>query len=256
MHLKHLFRAVFRVLLVKTNFKSYADDTETEDASVSGQEDLNDLYDILEWAKFYNFKFILHCHFRIEYQRKVAEELGSPQVPKSTPPVAGIATRRLLVGLSSQKSAVAAAAEPKEIETVPFPSTSANENGNPYTPTKETIMEESFQVTCGRCKEECRKIQRRMHGQSPSITLIQELISDNNKKEELIETIEGGHNTLSSSLVIKDVRESSVGNKDIELEDTGTADGSSKLEGCIRMYNLISQTCYAERPFVFGKRSA
>ncbi|KAK7293878.1 hypothetical protein RJT34_16755 [Clitoria ternatea] len=129
------------------------------------------------------FKRRLREHCRddwIEYQREVAEELGSPQVPKSTPPVAGIATRRLLVGLSSQKSVIvglsnqksdaslstqksnvtskttnqsAPATEPKEIEIVPSPSTLANENGNPYTPTKETIMEESFQVTCGRLRK-------------------------------------------------------------------------------------------------------
>ncbi|KAJ1439920.1 hypothetical protein SESBI_02144 [Sesbania bispinosa] len=36
------------------NFRSDADDTETEEASVSGQEDLNDLHDILEWAKANN----------------------------------------------------------------------------------------------------------------------------------------------------------------------------------------------------------
>ncbi|KAL2970984.1 hypothetical protein AAZX31_15G168700 [Glycine max] len=36
------------------NFRSDADDTETEDASFSGQEDLNDLQDILEWAKANN----------------------------------------------------------------------------------------------------------------------------------------------------------------------------------------------------------
>ncbi|TKY72858.1 DENN domain-containing protein 5B [Spatholobus suberectus] len=36
------------------NFRSDADDTETEDASFSGQEDLNDLHDILEWAKANN----------------------------------------------------------------------------------------------------------------------------------------------------------------------------------------------------------
>ncbi|KHN12275.1 DENN domain-containing protein 5B [Glycine soja] len=36
------------------NFRSDADDTETEDASFSGQEDLNDLNDILEWAKANN----------------------------------------------------------------------------------------------------------------------------------------------------------------------------------------------------------
>ncbi|KAL1367699.1 hypothetical protein AAHE18_02G069500 [Arachis hypogaea] len=33
------------------NFRSDPDDTETEDASISGQDDLNDLHDILEWAK-------------------------------------------------------------------------------------------------------------------------------------------------------------------------------------------------------------
>ncbi|KAL9314626.1 hypothetical protein ACSQ67_020078 [Phaseolus vulgaris] len=36
------------------NFRSDADDTETEDASFSGQEDLNDLNGILEWAKANN----------------------------------------------------------------------------------------------------------------------------------------------------------------------------------------------------------
>lgn len=37
------------------NFRSDADDTETEEASFSGQEDLNDLHEILEWAKVCNF---------------------------------------------------------------------------------------------------------------------------------------------------------------------------------------------------------
>ncbi|MED6194827.1 hypothetical protein PIB30_032141 [Stylosanthes scabra] len=36
------------------NFRSDPDDTETEDASFSGQDDLNDLHDILEWAKSNN----------------------------------------------------------------------------------------------------------------------------------------------------------------------------------------------------------
>ncbi|KAK7280739.1 hypothetical protein RJT34_25806 [Clitoria ternatea] len=137
-----------------------------------------------------------------QFQREVAEELGSPQVPKAAPPVAGISNQKTPVaglstqksaitglstqksavaGLSSQKSAVAglsnqksaaglstqksnvasettnqsapAEAEPKEIETVPSPSTSANENGNPPTPTKETIMEESIRVTRGRLRK-------------------------------------------------------------------------------------------------------
>jgi hypothetical protein len=33
------------------NFRSDADDTETEEASFSGQEDITDLHEILEWAK-------------------------------------------------------------------------------------------------------------------------------------------------------------------------------------------------------------
>ncbi|CAL0304799.1 unnamed protein product [Lupinus luteus] len=36
------------------SFRSDADDTETEDASTSGQEDLNELHDVLEWAKANN----------------------------------------------------------------------------------------------------------------------------------------------------------------------------------------------------------
>lgn len=33
------------------NFRSDIDDTETEEASISGQEDTSDHTDILEWAK-------------------------------------------------------------------------------------------------------------------------------------------------------------------------------------------------------------
>ncbi|CAL0320265.1 unnamed protein product [Lupinus luteus] len=36
------------------SFRSDADDTETEDASISGQEDLHEVHDILEWAKANN----------------------------------------------------------------------------------------------------------------------------------------------------------------------------------------------------------
>lgn len=39
------------------NFRSDADDTETEEASFSGQEDLNDFSEILEWAKVCNCKY-------------------------------------------------------------------------------------------------------------------------------------------------------------------------------------------------------
>ncbi|KAL2997904.1 hypothetical protein AAZX31_09G066600 [Glycine max] len=46
------------------NFRSDADDTETEDASFSGQEDLNDLNDILEWAKIISEYYCLACPAR------------------------------------------------------------------------------------------------------------------------------------------------------------------------------------------------
>ncbi|TKY73100.1 FIP1of V protein [Spatholobus suberectus] len=75
-----------------------------------------------------------------------------------------------------------------------------------------------------------RQMQRRVSDQSPPITPIQELATDNNQKEESVESMEGRHGTHLSSHVIKDVRESSVEDKDTELEDTATADGSSKME--------------------------
>lgn len=45
------------------NFRSDVDDTETEEASISGQEDINDLLDILEWAKVCSFRCIQGCFF-------------------------------------------------------------------------------------------------------------------------------------------------------------------------------------------------
>ncbi|KAJ1382574.1 TB2/DP1/HVA22-related protein [Sesbania bispinosa] len=116
-----------------------------------------------------------------QFQKEVAEELGSSQVPKAAspvvglnnqkPPVAGSSNQKPPVaGLSTQKSSVAALttqksipttettiksapaeAEPKKIETTPSSSSSANENGNPSL--KETIMEESIRVTRGRLRK-------------------------------------------------------------------------------------------------------
>ncbi|KAL2322126.1 hypothetical protein Fmac_026505 [Flemingia macrophylla] len=74
-----------------------------------------------------------------------------------------------------------------------------------------------------------RQRQRRVRDQSP-ITPIQELATDDNQKEESVESLEGRHNTHLSSPDIKDVKDSSMEDKDTELEDTGTADGSSRLE--------------------------
>ncbi|KAL2971423.1 hypothetical protein AAZX31_15G195400 [Glycine max] len=84
----------------------------------------------------------------------------------------------------------------------------------------------SYGGNCSSSHDE-RQMQRRVGGQSPSITPIQELATDNSLKEESAESMEGRHR---SSPAVKDIRESSVEEKDIELEDTGTADGSSRLE--------------------------
>ncbi|KAL2318851.1 hypothetical protein Fmac_032727 [Flemingia macrophylla] len=108
-----------------------------------------------------------------QLQREVEEELGTPKVPKAAisasglsnqkPPVAGLSTQKSAGAvLSTQKSILApettnpsapAEAEPKQIEAAPTSSSSAKENGNPPTPTKETIMEESIPVTRGRLRK-------------------------------------------------------------------------------------------------------
>lgn len=103
-----------------------------------------------------------------QLQREIAEELGTPQVPKAAPsvpgsssqkpPVAGLSTQKSAgASLSTQKSnltpettnqsAPAEAEAPKQIEAAPSSSSSAKENGNPPTPTKEPIMEESIRFT-------------------------------------------------------------------------------------------------------------
>lgn len=45
------------------NFRSDIDDNETEDASFSGQENLNDLNDILEWAMVCSLRNTYICYF-------------------------------------------------------------------------------------------------------------------------------------------------------------------------------------------------
>ncbi|KAE9601736.1 putative pre-mRNA polyadenylation factor Fip1 [Lupinus albus] len=74
-----------------------------------------------------------------------------------------------------------------------------------------------------------RQTEGGVHGQSPHITPSQGMAIDDNKKES-VEGMEGRHSSLLSSPVIKDARESSVENKDVELEETEAADGSSILE--------------------------
>ncbi|XP_027331847.1 HVA22-like protein i [Abrus precatorius] len=121
-----------------------------------------------------------------QLQREVAEELDSPQVPKTASPVAGLSNQKTpIAGLSTQKSAVACLstqksnlasvaglstqksnlasettnqsapteAEPKQIEAAPSSSSSANDNGNPPNHTNETLMEESIRVTRGRLRK-------------------------------------------------------------------------------------------------------
>ncbi|XP_020240562.1 putative HVA22-like protein g [Cajanus cajan] len=109
-----------------------------------------------------------------QIQREVEEELGTPKVPKAAISAAGLSNQKTPVtGLTTQKSAgavlstqksnpapettnqsAAAEAEPKQIEAAPSSSSSsAKENGNPPTPTKETMMEESIRVTRGRLRK-------------------------------------------------------------------------------------------------------
>ncbi|KAK7329957.1 hypothetical protein VNO77_24140 [Canavalia gladiata] len=62
---------------------------------------------------------------------------------------------------------------------------------------------------------------RQVRGQSPCITCSEEMTLVDNQKEKSVESMEGRH---KSSPVIKAVRESSMENKNAELEETGTAD--------------------------------
>ncbi|TKY54718.1 FIP1of V protein [Spatholobus suberectus] len=73
-----------------------------------------------------------------------------------------------------------------------------------------------------------RQMLGRVCDQSPDIACSQEMTIVDNKKEESVESMEGRHSALLSSPAIEDVKESSIENK--QLEETGTADGSSKLE--------------------------
>ncbi|RDY13009.1 HVA22-like protein i, partial [Mucuna pruriens] len=121
-----------------------------------------------------------------QLHREVEEELASPQVPKAATSVAGSNNQKTSVaGLSTQKSSVAGlstqnqkstvaglstqksnlaqeatnqsapteAEPPKQIEAAPSSSSSAKENGNPPTPIKEAIMEESIRVTRGKLRK-------------------------------------------------------------------------------------------------------
>ncbi|KAK7281472.1 hypothetical protein RIF29_09509 [Crotalaria pallida] len=87
----------------------------------------------------------------------------------------------------------------------------------------------SYAVNLSSSHEE-RRMQRRVHAQSPPITPIRELTTIDEKKEGSVESMEVRRGALSSSPVIKDARESSVEDKNTELEDTGTANQSSRLE--------------------------
>ncbi|WJX25188.1 hypothetical protein P8452_14251 [Trifolium repens] len=73
-----------------------------------------------------------------------------------------------------------------------------------------------------------RKLQKSAHSQSP-VSPIQKLNTDDNKKEDSVESMEGKDRKLLSSPVIEGLKESSLEDKDAELEDTGTANGSPRL---------------------------
>ncbi|KAK7351750.1 hypothetical protein VNO77_11421 [Canavalia gladiata] len=83
-----------------------------------------------------------------QHQKEVAEELGSSQVPKAAPSVAGLSTQKSNSIPESTSQSEPAEAEPMQIEAA---ATNENENENP--PMNETIMEESIRITRGRLRK-------------------------------------------------------------------------------------------------------
>ncbi|XP_020232382.1 FIP1[V]-like protein isoform X2 [Cajanus cajan] len=73
-----------------------------------------------------------------------------------------------------------------------------------------------------------RQVLGRVCDQSPCVTCSQEMTIVDSKKEDSVESMEDRHCVHLSSPAIENVEESSIGNK--QLEETGTADGSSKSE--------------------------
>lgn len=65
---------------------------------------------------------------------------------------------------------------------------------------------------------------------SPHLTPSREMAVNGNQKEDSVESMEGRGNVGMSSPVIKDPRESSLEDKDADLDEPGTADESSKVE--------------------------
>ena len=92
------------------------------------------------------------------------------------------------------------------------------------------LIYNSLTVYHNLCFSICRQMQGRVHVRSPCITPRREVTIVDNRKEESVASMEDRHSAHLSSPATKDARESSMENKDAELEETGTADGSSRLE--------------------------
>lgn len=92
-----------------------------------------------------------------QFQKEIAEELASTQVPKATIKATSSDTLNQAAGSSQKATAAAdkssqsapAEVEPLQIETVP--SSSEAESSNP--PPKDTMMEETIRVTRGRLRK-------------------------------------------------------------------------------------------------------
>ncbi|KAI4335574.1 hypothetical protein L6164_014210 [Bauhinia variegata] len=126
--------------------------------------------------------------------------------------------RRMLFTNSSPSSI------PEEDEVLPF----HQEEPVEYPGSRD----QSPRYSCGNfgASYEERRTRGRTCDQSPCITPSQEITMVDNQKEESFGSMEGGRSAPSSSPVIKDARDSSMEDKYADHDDTGTADGSSKME--------------------------
>ncbi|ESW26899.1 hypothetical protein PHAVU_003G157600 [Phaseolus vulgaris] len=97
-------------------------------------------------------------------------------------------------------------------------------------PTSIPVEDENLPFPQGKTMDysDSRKMQGSACDQSPRFTGSQEVTIVDNKKEESVESMEGRHSAHLSFPAVVDVKESSIQNN--QLEETGTADGTSRLE--------------------------
>ncbi|KAF7806511.1 FIP1[V]-like protein [Senna tora] len=72
--------------------------------------------------------------------------------------------------------------------------------------------------------------ERQMQGRASSHIMPSREMEINNKKEDSVESMEGKDSALLTSPIIKDARESSVEDKDADLDEIGMADENSRME--------------------------